>query len=147
MTANETRDAIRLAMKTYEGRILNRVYWNETKGVFEYPYRISEAEVLRIAGIRSRSTLIANHHADIKAELSAFICALKTKAGKYHRDRDSNTSSNSLDDRLQQLAQTIVAQDYRIRELENELSFYRSSGAVDESRPSVIKLNDDRLVR
>lgn len=126
MNAEQTREAIRGAMAVYERTVLAPRYWNAEKAVFQYPYRVSEAEVLRIAGIRSRSTLVADYHAEIKIELATFIAHLKERTGKGRKAPAIKEEADRTTSRLEQFAQTIAAQDYKIRALEQELQSIRS---------------------
>ena len=126
MNAEQTKEAIRRAMKTYEAIVLDTRYWDAEKGVYRYPHRVSEAEVLRLAGIKSRSTLVAEYHADIKAELAQFIDRLKVETGKGKSASKAPGATGDKTTRLEQLAQTIAAQDYKIRALQQELESLRA---------------------
>ena len=129
MNAEQTRDAIQKAMGEYERSVLNPRYWNADKGIFQYPYRVSEAEVLRLAKIKSRSTLSADHHSDIKVELGNFITSLKERTGKSRKSAESKEVEAKGKTRMEQFAQTIAAQDYKIRALEQELESLKSNSS------------------
>lgn len=126
MNAEQTKEAIRNAMRIYEVKVLDPRYWDAEKEIYSYPHRVSETEVLRLAGVKSRSTLMAEHHADIKSELATFMERLKQKTGKGRSAPAVKQSVARKASRLDQLAQTIAAQDYKIRALEQELADLRS---------------------
>lgn len=129
MSAEETKDAIRGAMRIYETMVLDARNWDGKNEVFRYPHRISEAEVLRLARIKSRSTLSADYHAAIKEELAKFIEVLKAKTGKGAASPAAKASKVERISRLEQLAQTIAAKDYKIRALQQELDALKGQAA------------------
>ena len=81
---------------------------------------------MRLAGIKSRSTLVAEHHAEIKSELADLIRTLKLRTGKGQTAAEKKESSDAQVCRLEQFAQIIAAQDYKIRALQQELDSMRS---------------------
>jgi hypothetical protein len=137
VSAEETKEAIRKAMKIYETMVLDARNWDGEKEVFRYPHRVSEVGVLRLAGVKSRSTLSADYHADIKVELARFIEVLKVRTGKGAASPAAEAAKAERTSRLEQLAQTIAAQDYKIRALQQELDALKgpAAGKVTDIRP------------
>jgi hypothetical protein len=122
-SAEETRRSLLLAMEEYEAVVLSDQYRDQVTGLYKYPYQISKAEVLRRAGVKSRSTLSFAHHAELEKKLDDFISDLKVRAGKKTVTFDSSTvapSAETLTERLDKMAQSLIAQQYRIIALERE---------------------------
>lgn len=140
MNAEQTKEAIRNAMRVYETKVLDPRFWDAEHEIYRYPYRVSAAEVLKLAGVKSRSTLVADYHADIKVELATFIERLKRETGKGRSAPAVRQSVAEKASRLEQLAQTIAAQDYKIRALEQELADLRSRASR-----TVTNLRDRRM--
>lgn len=121
-TADETRQLVLGAMEEYERIVLQEKHLDENGGFYKYPYRISKAEVLRLAGIKSRGTLNADYHTDLERSLNNFIDDLKNKAGKRRRQQTADSVADiAKSTRLNKMAQTIVALQYRIMALDQEV--------------------------
>ncbi len=106
-TADETQSAVRGAMTRYRTMVLSPENFDNRMQIYKYPHAISAAEVLRMAGVKSRATLSAEYHEQLKAELDALVVELKGKTGKGRRKPETNTEPTSGSARLEQLAQTI----------------------------------------
>jgi hypothetical protein len=130
----KTQQAIRKAMETYKAQVLHERYFDVETGLFRYPYQITEKEVLYLAGVKSRSTLKANYHDGVKAELKELIVDLKIKTGRKLSSDDgsspkSSTSRANKKARVDQLAETIGALGYKIIALQMELESAKKSGS------------------
>ena len=128
--AEDTQAAVREAMARYEASILQEGNLNPRTGRYRYPQAISASEVLRMAGVRSRATLAAGYHDGLKHELDDLIATLKRKTGKGKPAKAAAATESSRADRLDQLAQTIAALQFRIIALENENAALRASQAT-----------------
>lgn len=116
-TAEDTRRALRSAMKAYENQILDRSHYHERSGIFRFLGRITAEAVLKLAGIKSRSTLQPEYHKELREELSEFLKSLKKKTGKVRRGTaGTNLERNdeSFIDRTERMAQAIAALEYAI---------------------------------
>ena len=126
--AEDTQEAVREAMARYEAMVLHERNLDARTGLYRYPQAISASEVLRMAGVQSRATLSAGYHDGLKRELDELISALKCKTGKGKPAKAAAAvEAISRPDRLDQLAQTIAALQFRIIELENENAALRAS--------------------
>lgn len=117
--SSETRRAIESAMKQFEALVLDPLRYDNDTGVYVYDERISIKAILELAGVRSRSTLRAEHHDALSKEVAKLVRHLKEKTGKSRRssDGESGKDGNSIR-RVEALAQTIAALNYRIMKLE-----------------------------
>jgi len=111
-------------MESYRANVLSDRYRDPKTGRYNYPHRISKAEVLRIANVKSRATLLAAHHQDLAAMLDKFIDDLKREVGKGagSEPKPSADVTENIDRRLNEMAQSLFAAQYRIIALEQELS-------------------------
>ena len=125
--AEDTQSAVREAMGRYEAMVLHERNLNARTGLYRYPQAISASEVLRMAGVQSRATLSASYHDGLKRELDELVSALKRKTGKGKPAKAAAAEATSRPDRLDQLAQTIAALQFRIIELENENAALKAS--------------------
>lgn len=119
-TAEDTRHAVKGAMATYEAQVLDNRYYHERSGIFRFPGRVTADAVLKLAGIKSRSTLQTVYHKDLKEELAILIRSLKAKTGKGKGRNIQGTidrSPESFVDRTERLAQAIAALEYQIMAL------------------------------
>lgn len=131
--AERTAAAIRQAMGTYKQVVLDERYFNIETGFYDYPGRVTHEAVLKLANVKSRSTLLASHHDTIRDELESFILELKVKVGKVDPKVEAEAAeAGKLDPAdisskgaaarswIHQLSQTIIAQGIRIKALEQE---------------------------
>ena len=122
-------------MVRYKTMVLSPKNFDERRQVYKYPHAISAAEVLRMAGVKSRATLSADYHDKLKAELDALVVELKSKTGKGKPKQEAETEPASGIARLEQLAQTIAALHYRIMVLEQENAALRSEAGTGKVEP------------
>ena len=138
--AEETQAAVREAMARYEAMVLHERNFDPKTQMYRYPHAISAAEVLRMAGVRSRATLSAGYHDALKRDLDDFVAALKRKTGKGKATREAVEVKQSRMDRVEQLAQTVAALQYKIIALEQENAVLRASavgtGKIVNLKPS-----------
>ena len=143
----KTQGAIRKAMEIYRSQVLHERYFDVETGFFKYPHQITEKDVLSLAGIKSRSTLKASYHDSIKAELKEFVLDLKVKAGRRVSSDDEKSPEQSAPAaskkaRVDQLAETIGALQYKIIALQKELEGLKKGGSSQskiDSHPSGAK--------
>lgn len=104
-------------MEVYASQILDKSYYHERSGIFRFPGRISVEAVLKLAGVKSRSTLRPEYHKQLREELSVFIVGLKEKTGKIRRGIvkiKPEKKAESFIDRTERMAQAIAALEYAI---------------------------------
>ncbi|TPG57436.1 hypothetical protein EAH89_10920 [Roseomonas nepalensis] len=124
--AEETQKAVRKAMVRYEAMVLNKRNFDPASQTYRYPNPISAAEILRMAGVRSRSTLAADYHGSLRRELEVLIEDLKRQTGKGKvAAKEATKTVLDRTDRVEQLAQTVAALQYKIIALEKELATLR----------------------
>lgn len=127
-TAAETDTAVRAAMEKYRSQILSDRTIDPDTGIYLYEGRITEAAILKLAKVRSRSTLLGAHHKQLRADLGELVDDLKAKTGKKAKldvdqigaSGEEHRPSASLSSRLDRYVQTIAAQHFEILRLEKE---------------------------
>ena len=132
--AKDTEVAIRAAMKEFETIVMHERYFDPITQSQQYPHAISRGEVLRLAKVRSRATLLAEYHQKLREDLETFIEDLKKRGGKK-KVASSNAPKTGNDAncvmtpaaRFEQLTQTVGALQYRILELEKQLEECRAN--------------------
>lgn len=131
--AEETQTAVREAMAKYNAIVLHEKNFDSASQSYRYPHAISVAEVLRMAGVRSRTTLTAHYHDALRRELEVFVETLKQKAGKGKAAKKVVDETKQRVNREEQLAQSIVALQYKVLSQEKELERLRKSGGTDST--------------
>lgn len=144
-TAEETRIAIRSAMKLYGERVLDERRLDPATGIYAYDFEITKTEVYKLAGGVSRSTLKASYHDGLRGELDTFIDTLKRKTGrgqvgkaaaakaagktsagpKMDRSATRKARAASTAAQVELLAAKLTGMTYRVIELEREIDQLR----------------------
>jgi hypothetical protein len=104
-------------MEVYRAQVLDNRYYHERSGIFRFPGRITAAAVLKLAGVKSRSTLRSAYHEELQEELAKFIRDLKQRTGRGRRRNVQITAAGyaeSFVDRTERMAQAIAALEYEI---------------------------------
>ncbi|MBB5694379.1 hypothetical protein [Muricoccus pecuniae] len=130
--AEETQKAVRDAMAKYEAMVLHEKNFDAASQSHKYPHAISAAEVLRMAGIRSRTTLSASYHDTLRRELDVLIDSLKQKCRKGKAAKKVAQETRHRINREDQLAQSIIALQYKL--LEQQKKILAQDKELDELR-------------
>ncbi|MER9371067.1 hypothetical protein [Mesorhizobium sp. M0491] len=120
-TSHDTVQAIEAAMAKYEAQVLDPLRFDERTGLYVYGERVTIKAILELAGVRSRSTLHADHHEGLRGRIDDLIRDLKLKTGKAPRriSSENETAEHGVP-RVDALAQTIAALNFRLMRLEKE---------------------------
>lgn len=137
---HKTQDTLRRAMEIYKSQVLNERYLDLDTGLFRYPFSITEKDVLKLAGIKSRSTLKASYHDGIRRDLRALVADLKLKTGRGNISKSASLPrKENKKGRVEQLAETIGALQYKIIALQKEIDDLRSSGAPRGTTVNILR--------
>ncbi len=131
LPSEEVAASVRAAMARFGEQVLDPRNFNLVSGRYDYPEAISEIRVLRMAGVKSRTTLSAPYHAEVRAELRKLVMELKRKTGKGKAVREAVRDRALKETREVLLAQALHAATYRIEHLKARLRKHEPVADLD----------------
>lgn len=137
--SEETRKAVLAAIGRYEAMVLQPGNFDAATGMYQFDGRITAAAILKLAGVKSRSTLRPAYHRELRAALTGAVFDLKLRTGRIRTSRSREQTSSPPESELARLAQTIAAQHFKILELQAAATEDR------DGRPATV--NSDRRRR